>query len=537
MSTDGTDKAGHGEYAEYNWVADAVGPPLRWPDHVMDMVTPHFTRQPHAKAITDWEGSITYGELDVMSRAIGIGLSSYGCKRGDTVVVRCPLSRWAVVAILGVLRGGCSYVAIDTAFPIDRQRQLQAASAAALVITEPDAEGSSDELASVDLLSIAKAGMNSESRVVPCSEPELAYEQMPAYTQFTSGSTGEPKAVVIPSAALSYSIAARLEYYRDPVRVFLMCSSISFDASVASIFWTLATGGHLIVPSDSPSKVVQIASAAHTFGATHIVLIPSLYDLLLGGHQLNLLSSLDTVIVVGEACPSRLVADHFARLPGARMFNEYGPAECTIWSTVHECEPTDADRDVVPIGRPIPGASLYLRTAKGASPAVGDVGELWISGPGVVSTIGDQEPSGRLAKIRGQLAYRSGDLVSMRADGLLEFRGRTDDQLKLAGVRITLSEVERLLAASSGVRSVGIGVAGRAGGRPDLVAFVVPSGAVEFHALRSSLLARLPSVAVPRTMTCVDSLPMLANGKVDRFALDRRAELVVEERRAKDHPG
>lgn len=274
--------------------------------------------------------------------------------------------------------------------------------------------------------------------------------------------------------------------------------------------------------------MAAVLEAARQHRPSHTLLIPSLYEILLAGRHGGQLSSLITVIVAGEACPPHLVGEHFRAFPSVRLFNEYGPTECTVWSTVHECRPADAACPVVPIGTPIPGALAYVRLAPGDPVRAGETGELWIGGRGVVPEL--PGAPGRLAIAGGVLAYRTGDHVRLRPDGLLEYRGRLDDQVKVGGMRLELGEIEAALAALDRVRSAAVGVVGRDNGRPSLTAFVVLSGPVaDVQTLRARLLTVLPAVAVPTAIVAVDSLPVHPNGKVDRRALDRRAELHREQ--------
>ena len=191
----------------------------------------------------------------------------------------------------------------------------------------------------------------------PLAPPELRAEH-PAYILYTSGSTGRPKGVVVTHGNLRASNGARPQVYGpagEGLR-FLLLPSIAFDSSVVGIFWTLAAGGALVLPADGEARDPRrLARRVVEKRVTHLLCVPSLY-----AHILDHLpdgdgaQQLETVIVAGESCPPRLVAEHFRRLPQTRLFNEYGPTEATVWATVHEMTPRDAEGPV-PIGRPIPG--------------------------------------------------------------------------------------------------------------------------------------------------------------------------------------
>ncbi|MGW0434779.1 amino acid adenylation domain-containing protein [Micromonospora sp. NPDC003197] len=465
---------------------------LAYPGNVLDLVTPHLRQRPAATALVDQAGTLTYGQLDEVTSRVAAGLRRHGVTDDDPVGVYAPLSGWAVVAMLAVLRAGARYVPVDVAFPVERKRHTLDGSGARIVLVTPGVEPMPGPWHSLDIAVLAEQ-----------HQPMRSERRGPtAYTYFTSGTTGRAKAVTVPSSALAYSTAARLAYYRDPVDGFLLCSSISFDSSVAGIFWTLASGGRLIIPSDRPANLLAVQRAAARHRASHLLMVPSLYAVLLRSMDLTSFTDLTTVVVAGEPCPPALVARHFANLPKVALHNEYGPTECTVWSTVHRCTPVDAHAVTVPIGEPIPGTSVSVRAPSGVRVPQGAIGELWIGGPGVAS---------------GARHHRTGDLVRVGADGLLRFHGRADEQLKLGGVRIELAEIDQAVTGYEGVVA-GAVTRGPAG----LVAFVVPAGeTMDSRALRAFLLARLPAVAVPTRYVVVDELPTQPNGKLDRQALGR----------------
>ncbi|GIH12461.1 AMP-binding protein [Rugosimonospora africana] len=374
-----------------------TSPPLQHPGNVLDLIEPWLdTDRP---AVADPRIELSYRDLDTMSRRMAAALIDRGVVPGEPVLVHARLSAWAVVAMLGVLRAGARYVVVDAAFPIHRQQETVTASRAAIALVEPG------------LGRLIRV----EGAVLPAGGAVLAPDVLAAATRrgplaYTRVAGGNRRPVTVPSAALAYSTTARLAYYTEPVSGFLLCSSISSDSAVAGIYWTLACGGLLAIPSDRPTDLAAVGRFAARYRCTHLSMVPSLYAAALAGGVAGALEDVSTVVVAGEDCPPELVARHFQAVPSARLFNEYGPTECTVWSTVHRCVPADATGPRVPIGRPIPGTSVYLPP--------GGTGELSIGGPGVAD---------------GGV-YRTGDLVSLRNDGLLVRHGRIDRQLNLGGV-------------------------------------------------------------------------------------------------------
>ncbi len=257
--------------------------------------------------------------------------------------------------------------------------------------------------------------------------------------------------MVITHGNLRASTAARLQAYEAPPGKFLLLPSLAFDSSVAGLFWTLATGGTLVIPTDEEARDVRrLARIVAEEGVTSLLCVPSLYEQLLGAGS-GELRGLDTVIVAGESCPSRLVEEHFAHLPHVRLFNEYGPTEATVWATVHEITTEDASRPVS-IGRPIPGVRVEVLDTLGRRTPAGIPGEGWIAGPTVASgywrwpDVTDErfqvDPREATTDER---RYRTGDRMAWTPDGRLLFLGRDDEQIKLRGFRIEPGEIETAL--------------------------------------------------------------------------------------------
>ena len=444
-----------------------------------------------APAVSDADGSLDYTGLRDAVAGLAATLLTLGVRVGDPVAVHARLGRWAVVGMLATLWCGAQYVPVDTAFPVERRLTMLRRGGARIAVVDPDGD-----LPPGTGCTVVRA--NDHGGAV---EPVPA--DGPAYTMFTSGSTGEPKPVVVSRRALGYSTGARLGYYPAAPGCFLLCSSISFDSSVAGVYWTLVAGGHLVIPAARPGDVLAVAAAARRHRATHLLMIPSLYDLVLDVADDAELDSLHTVVVAGEVCPPALVGRHYQRLPNTVLYNEYGPTECTVWALVHRCVPEDAEATDVPIGRPVPGTST--RVVADSEP--GRTGELWLQGPGVVHGT----------------VYRTGDLVRVDDAGLLHFAGRRDDQVKVAGIRMELGEVERVLLRVSGA-AVAVAALADNHSAAHLVGFVVRPGAgFDPTAVRHELSRHLPGGAVPAEIRVVETVPTLPNGKVDRAAVARLA--------------
>jgi amino acid adenylation domain-containing protein len=285
----------------------------------------------------------------------------------------------------------------------------------------------------------------------------------PAYIVFTSGSTGEPKGVVVGRGQLAISTAARDAYYPERPRAFLLLSSLVVDSAVAGIYWTLGTGGTLVLPAARAEQDVDaLADLIAACAVSHTLLVPSLHRALLEDvEDPARLQSLRCVIVAGESCPADVVRRHHARLRGVALHNEYGPSEATVWATAGELTHAEGSANHVTIGRPIPGAHVYLLGEDLRPVPLGAAGELCIGGAIVAhGYLGMPDETARRFitdpfATDGRL-YRTGDRARFREDGSLDFLGRMDEQLKVRGFRVEPGEIERALELHPAVQAAAV---------------------------------------------------------------------------------
>ncbi|MFA9565310.1 MAG: amino acid adenylation domain-containing protein, partial [Acidimicrobiales bacterium] len=334
-----------------------------------------------------------------------------------------------------------------------------------------------------------------------------------AYVVFTSGSTGRPRGVEVTHRNLAASTAARSPWYeQDPAR-FLVTSSIGFDSSMVGLFWPLATGGAVVLPTDDDvHDVDRIGAVIADQDVTHTLMVPSLYRAVLD-RAAPQLRRLEVAIVAGEPCPKSLVALHEAQLPGTALVNEYGPTEATVWATAHRLR---SDDDIVPIGPPIPGTTIRVVDGHLTPVAEGVAGELLISGPGVARGYLDDDATNaeRFLELDGRRWYRTGDLVRVDGDDLVEFVGRVDDQLNIGGNRLEPGEVEIELRRWPEVHEAVV----IAWSDPPMLVAHIEADALDEQGLRASLAERLPNRSIPRRFIRHEHLPRNSHGKVDRAA-------------------
>lgn len=460
-------------------------------DDVLDRFLGQVSDRPDATALVTGNESVTYRELDRHANRLAHRLAAVGATEGTIVGVLADRSTAAIAAMLAALKLGAAYAPLDPSMPQARLQRMAS---------------------QLDLLMVAPAHAGSVpagTRAIALDLDESLSDASPtrggsgasaAYVIFTSGSTGEPKGVVVERGQLAASSAARDGYYPDSPRAFLLLSSLAVDSSIAGIFWTLCTGGALVLPASRAEQDIDaLARLVEATGVTHTLLVPSLYRTLLEHAELSRFASLRCVIVAGEACPAEVVRLHHARLGAAALHNEYGPSEATVWATAGELSVEEgAGGNAVSIGRPIPGAHVYLLDSRGRLVPTGSVGELCIGGLGVArGYLGQPDataqrfvddpfrPGGRM--------YRTGDRARFREDGRLDFLGRGDEQLKVRGYRVEPAEIERALGEHASVRDAAVALMRRA---PDSSA----------DAIVAALLA-LPPDAAERLLHEVETTP------------------------------
>ena len=504
------------------------GPPLDIDARslVPQLVLEQARRQPQAAAVVGGDDRQDYAGLAESATAIASALAGSGVRPGDRVAVFVERSLPMIGAVLGAQLAGAAYVPMDPAYPQGRNRDLLEDADVAAVLTTTSVSGLLPEgrwpRITLDTLNQSA----SSASPLPDLEPELG-----AYILYTSGSTGRPKGVVVTHDNLRLSTLARFQVYETNPERFLLLPSLAFDSSVAGIFWALAAGGTLVVPTgDDIRDARRLVHLIEQERVTTLLCVPSLYGQLLRGDT-GRLGSLRNVIVAGESCPPRLVGEHFEALPHVRLFNEYGPTEGTVWATVHEIRPEDAAQAVA-IGRPIPGVRVEVRDGLGRQVPAGVPGDASIVGPTVASGYWRRDDltaerfSGLERSDPACRRYRTGDRMAWTADGRLLFLGRDDEQIKLRGYRIEPGEIEAALLEHPRIEQAAVVVRapGRSGPPDDaatgqLVAFVVVKAGSTIVDWRAALATRLPDHMIPARVVELRALPRLPNGKADRRRL------------------
>lgn len=496
-------------------------------------------RTPNNIAVAFNEEQLTYTELNARANQLAHYLQSLGVGAEVLVGICVERSLEMLIGILGILKAGGAYVPLDPHYPQERLAFMLEDTQISILLTQQHLlEGLPKHNAQTicidtDWKTIAQESQ--ENPLITASGENLAY------VIYTSGSTGKPKGVAIAHHNLVHSTTARISYYQEPVTSFLLLSSFAFDSSVAGIFWTLCCGGTLHLPAEGVQReVTQLVELISQNRISHLLSLPSLYSLILQQAQPEQLNSLRAVIVAGEACPLELIENHTQLQSEASLFNEYGPTEASVWSSVYHCHSVET-RTQISIGRPIVNTQIYILDSHLHPVPIGVTGEIYISGEGLARGYLNQPAITSekfiphpFSQTPGMRLYKTGDLGRYLNDGNIEFLGRIDNQVKIRGFRIELGEIETLLNQHPSVQETVVIVREDVPGNKRLVAYVVPQlkSATTVNELRNFLKDKLPEFMLPSAVVLLKEFPLSPNGKVDRKALPApeqiRSDLIGE---------
>ncbi|MFD9561814.1 amino acid adenylation domain-containing protein [Streptomyces sp. NPDC059994] len=501
------------------------------PTTLPDLVARHAERTPDALAVVDGDTTLTYGRLDQAGRALAAHLREHQVAPGDRVALLTTRSARTVIAQLALWRAGAVCVPLDPAQPRPRTEAMIAD--AGVTLTVGDAKLLDAAALTGPVLALPEEPLNG-GPLAGGAAPDS-----PAFIMFTSGSTGRPKGVTLAHRAIAELVTAP-DYLtvtaRDRV---LFHSPMTFDASTFEVWAALANGAAVVVCTVPRPSLEDLARHVERHGVTVAFFTTALFHQL-AARRSRVFAQLRSVIVGGEAMAASHARDVLTAFPWLELVNGYGPTETTTFATAHTVTEPDCDAPL-PIGRPIAGATVHVLDADGNPVPDGDRGELWVGGARLAHGYAgqpqltaerfvDHPTAGRL--------YRTGDIVSARHDGTLDFHGRNDDQVKVRGFRIEPAEVEHALRQQPDVDDTAVTVDGAGSPEARLVAFVVaaPGPVPAASALRERLTAVLPAHLVPDTITLVERLPLTPSGKVDRRALSGRVQAAAQDATATPAP-
>ena len=496
-------------------------------DHPLDLCLHQFFEQqvsltPDATALIFEDRRLSYAQLNEQANRLAHRLRRSGVGADSLVAVLMERSVEMVISLFAILKAGGAYVPLDPQYPHERLLVMLEDATPQVLLTQSHLRlrvpAQTAEVIEVD------ADRELESESVANIASEVGPENL-AYVIYTSGSTGKPKGVMVPHRGVCNRLLWMQEVYGlDQSDRVLQKTPFSFDVSVWEFFWPLMTGAALVVAKPAGHKdsgyLLQLIASE---GVTTLHFVPPMLRVFLEEESLEECASVKRVICSGEALSWELQEKFFARIAAPELHNLYGPTEASIDVTWWQCERGETRREV-PIGRPIANTQVYVLDTRMEPVATGVVGDLYLGGVGLArGYLGRPELSAErfvphpFSRSEGERLYRTGDLARWRSEGVLEFNGRVDGQVKVRGFRIETGEIESVLNQHPHVRESVVVVKGD---EQRLIAYLTAEDtAPASEALRSFAKERLPEYMLPSQFVMLDTIPLTPNGKVDRKAL------------------
>jgi len=483
-------------------------------------------KQPSATALVFGDLVLTYKQLNEKANQLAHYLRSSTINTELLVAICLERSPEMIIGILGVLKAGAAYVPIDPKSPKDRIQYLLDETKVPILLTQQQLV---DGLPVFDgqLISLDEDWNKIEHQKITNLDLYLEPKKL-AYTIFTSGSTGKPKGVQVEHHSVVNLVNGQIDFVNHPVTRFLYAYSFAFDGSVLLIFWTLLSGGALVVAEEGLEKdISKLARFIEQHQITHLLTFASLYAILLDQIDAKHLKSLESVSVAGEACPAALVRQHHKCLPQTFFYNQYGPTEATVGATIYQ---TDAsfNEQKVPIGKAINNVEVYVLNDRLEKTGPHEIGEIYIAGKGLARAYLNRPDLTAERFIPNPFSddasakmYRTGDLGIQLQDGNIDFVGRADFQIKLRGYRIELGEIESTLTTHPAILESAVLLKGDNSVDQKLVAYcsLKKDQQIKVSEIRSFLAKKLPEYMIPAAFKIMDKMPLTTAGKVDRGAL------------------
>ncbi len=472
-------------------------------------------QNPDYVAIIFGEERITYGELNRTANQIARMLRRKGIKSNSIVGLLVKRSPEMVYGILGILKAGGAYMPIDPDFPRGRVKYILEDSCCDILLTNDFLIGNTTwqgEIVNFDAAWDIEDGSNPEN--LNCIN-DLAY------VIYTSGSTGQPKGVMVEHRSIVNTVNWRIHHYHFTAGdVLLQIPPYNFDSSVEDIFSFLSAGAPIVmIEQEKRLDLVYLGKLITRHQVTHFLVTPLFYHTMLDEIAPGL-TRLSSVTVAGENFHLNLVTKHFQKLPLVKLYNEYGPTENSVCSTVYQFSPQD--REIL-IGKPIANCQCYVLSPDLNLQPVGIPGELYLGGTGLARgyVVNSELTAAKFVWVEdiGERLYRTGDLVKWTAEGNLQFIERADNQVKIRGFRIEPGEIEFQLINHLAVLETVVMAREDEDRNQYLCAYVVSDQRPTIAELKGFLFKNLPDYMIPSRFVFLDKLPLTPNGKIDRKAL------------------
>lgn len=499
------------------------------PKHWLEVVEHHAERT----AIIHPIGKLSYAELHKQASQLANQLAEAGVAQGSPVAVVTDDRLAHVAALLGTLLAGCAYVPLDLRNPTPRLRRMLAEVAPECYVTTSNISNGLHELVGspvpaermllIDKLADSRNERYAERPVIQHDANDLCY------VYFTSGSTGVPKGIAGRLLSLTHFIDWELRTFGvDPQWRVSQLTPPSFDPYLRDVLVPLCAGASICIPPAQAGDTAALVAWLDQSEVQLVHCVPSLFRALLNEPLLpTMFAALRYVALAGEhLLPADVRRWHAVFGDRVQLVNLYGPTETTLAKFYYFVQPADAERRVIPIGRPIEGAAAIVVDEHGHPAAPGAIGEIYIRTPfrshGYYrrpELTHEQFIQNPFSKAANDIVYKTGDLGRRLADGTFELFGRRDQQMKVRGVRIELAEIESVLRAHPAVSDVAIVDRHTADGEVYLCAYIAPASSIDLADLRQFVAQALPDGMVPSAFVVIDVLPRTLSGKIDRRAL------------------
>lgn len=477
-------------------------------------------KHPDEVAVIFGNDKLTYKELDKRSNQLAYFLRERGVQAETLVGFSINNCLDLIVGILGILKAGGVYLPLEPNYPYERIKYMFEDAKPSILLTESSLiskfTGFSGKVIQLDKSWEEISTFSDKSLGISVQSNHLAY------VIYTSGSTGKPKGIMVEHSSFAHSSLAHRKFYSGKL-IGLLTSAISFDVSILIIFHLLISGGTICIPpSGSTIDAVELVNLIEINSISYILCVPSLYSMIL--EKSRKLSSLKIVSLAGENVPSSLAVCHSQFAPNAILYNEYGPTECAIGSTITKIyDPVTRQINKITVGKPLPNTQVHILDQNLEPVPNGAKGEIFIGGIGLARGYLNK-PELTVEKflhvsLNGQLPtrlYRTGDIGRFLPNGDLEFLGRIDHQVKIRGYRIELGEIEYIICQYPEIKATAVVLYEE---NKQLVAYFSASSQVNIQALRLYLSNLLPAYMIPSSLIQLEQFSLTPNGKIDRQAL------------------
>ncbi len=483
---------------------------------VLDLFKAKVTENPEAiavrfkeKELSYAEKELSYAELDAQSSQLAnCLLSEYNVKKGDHIGIHIDRSEAYILTILGILKAGCVYIPIDTAYPESRKKYILEDAGIKLLISDTNYMFELDYFSGT-LLALDvefEAAQYSSELIIPVKLDDTAY------IIYTSGSTGTPKGTPITHGSLAnYAQWGSSCYLNDTANNFGLFTSPSFDLTITSIFLPLTNGGTITVLEENQDVLALLTQYIEN-NISCIKLTPSHVSVLQDAGLKS--EALQVAILGGEELKRSHVAILKSINPNIKIFNEYGPTEATVGCMVHE-----VTSEEITIGHPIANTEIYILDDDLNVLPINGIGELCISGKGLSKGYLNQEGLTQEKFInhpfkQGKKLYKTGDVAKRLSDGSIQYLGRKDAQVKLKGYRIELGEIESVLETIAHIQEAVV-----VAKNDQLIGYLISKEEIDNKAIQKELSRQLPEYMIPKLYMQLESFPLTNNGKLNKKAL------------------